>query len=48
MWLAVPNSRALSPLMSTIYQDTSPGAVRGGFPSRSGAHHYQTLGALAD
>ena len=48
MWLAVPNSRALSPLMSTIYQDTSPGAVRGGFPSRSGAHHYHTLGALAD
>jgi hypothetical protein len=48
MWLAVPNSRALSPLMSTIYQDTSPGAVRGGFPSRSGAHHHHTLGALAD
>jgi hypothetical protein len=48
MWLAVPNSRALSPRMSTIYQDTSPGAVRGGFPSRSGAHHHHTLGALAD
>jgi hypothetical protein len=48
MWLSVPNSRALSPSMSTIYQDTSPGAVRGGFPSRSGAHHHHTLGALAD
>jgi hypothetical protein len=48
MWLSVPNSRALSPRMSTIYRDTSPGAVRGGFPSRSGSHHYHTLGALAD
>ena len=48
MWLAVPNSRALSPLMSTIYRDTSPGAVRGGFPTRTGAHRYDTVGALAD
>ncbi len=48
MWLSVPNSRALSPQMSTIYRDTSPGAVRGGFPSRSGEHLYHTLGALAD
>ena len=48
MWLSVPNSRALSPQMSTIYRDTSPGAVRGGFPSRSGEHRYHTLGMLAD
>jgi hypothetical protein len=48
MWLAVPNSRALSPSWSTIYRDTSAGAVRGGFPSRSGSHHFHTLGALAD
>ena len=48
MWLAVPNSRALSPHMSTIFRDTSPGAVRGGFPSRTGTHRYDTAGALAD
>ena len=42
MWLAVPNSRKLSPLMSGIYQDQSPGAVRGGFPSRTGSHVYET------
>ena len=42
MWLAVPNSRKLSPLMSGIYQDQSPGAVRGGFPSRTGGHVYET------
>jgi Taurine catabolism dioxygenase TauD, TfdA family len=48
MWLSVPNSRALSPQMATIFRDTSPGAVRGGFPSRTGAHRYDTAGVLAD
>jgi len=48
MWLAVPNSRPLSPLMSTIYQDRSPGAVRGGFPSRTGRHIYESTGQLVD
>ena len=34
MWLSVPNSRPLSPLLSRIYQDRRPGAVRGGFPAK--------------
>ena len=42
MWLAMPNSRPLSPLMSTIYQDQHAGAVRGGFPSRTGKHVFNT------
>jgi hypothetical protein len=42
MWLAVPNSRPLSPLMATIYQDQRAGAVRGGFPSRTGKHVFNT------
>ena len=31
LWLSMPNSRPLSPLMGYIYRDQSPGAVRGGF-----------------
>jgi hypothetical protein len=46
MWLSVPNSRKLSPVMATIYRDQSPGAVRGGFPSRTGTHSYETVGNL--
>jgi hypothetical protein len=46
MWLSVPNSRALSPLMSAIYRDQQGGAVRGGFPSRTGQHHYRTLATV--
>lgn len=42
MWLAVPNSRPLSPLMGTIYQDQHAGALRGGFPSRTGRHVFNT------
>jgi hypothetical protein len=34
MWLAVPNSRPLSPLLGRIYKDRTPGAVRGGFPPK--------------
>jgi len=48
MWLAVPNSRPLSPLMGTIYQDQRPGVVRGGFPSRSGRHIYESTGEMVD
>jgi len=47
LWLAVPNSRALSPALSPIYGDGAPGAVRGGFPSRSGRHVYETVGESA-
>ncbi len=35
MWLSVPNSRPLSPLMLPIYRDLRGGAVRGGFPARA-------------
>ncbi len=31
LWLSMPNSRPLSPLMSYIYRDQRPGVVRGGF-----------------
>jgi hypothetical protein len=42
MWLAVPNSRPLNPGMHAIYRDQTAGAVRGGFPSRSSGHVYET------
>lgn len=42
MWLSVPNSRALSPFLGQIYKDRRAGAVRGGFPSRTGRHVYET------
>jgi hypothetical protein len=48
MWLSVPNSRPLSPLMGTIYQDQRPGVVRGGFPSRTGRHIYESTGEMVD
>ena len=44
MWLSVPNSRPLSPALGTIYQDQRPGAVRGGFPSRTGRIIYELTG----
>jgi hypothetical protein len=34
MWLSVPNSRPLSPLLGRIFKDRRPGAVRGGFPPK--------------
>lgn len=45
MWLSVPNSRALSPAMAPIYRDQRGGTVRGGFPSRTGAHSFETVAA---
>lgn len=48
MWLSVPNSRPLSPLMNAIYRDQRAGAVRGGFPSRTGTHVYETKGVTTD
>jgi len=48
MWLSVPNSRPLSPALHTIYQDQRGGTVRGGFPSRTGRHIYESTGALVD
>ncbi|MGE3246824.1 MAG: TauD/TfdA family dioxygenase [Beijerinckiaceae bacterium] len=46
MWLSVPNSRELSDAMHVIYRDRRAGAVRGGFPSRSGHHVYDTMQAV--
>jgi hypothetical protein len=46
MWMSVPNSRTLSAGMHTIFQDQSAGAVRGGFPSRTGKLIYETIGSL--
>ena len=48
MWLSVPNSRPLSDSMATIYQDRSPGAVRGGFPTRTGNYIHESVSALSD
>ena len=45
MWLAMPNTRDLHPGMAPIYQDQSGGAVRGGFPSRTGQHSFSTVQA---
>ncbi len=48
MWMSVPNSRPLSDMMSTIYEDRRPGVTRGGFPSRTGAYLYESTGAMSD
>lgn len=42
MWLSTPTSRPLSPMMSALYRDQRAGAVRGGFPSRTGTHVFET------
>jgi len=34
LWLAMPNSRPLSPLMRPVYRDQRPGVVRGGLPPK--------------
>ena len=36
LWLAVPNSRPLSPLMAGVYRDVRPGVLRGGYPATPG------------
>lgn len=45
MWLSMPNTRDLSPAMGAIYKDQRGGAVRGGFPSRTGNHSFETVKA---
>ncbi len=42
MWLSMPNTRPLSPLLGQIYKDRRAGAVRGGFPSRTGKIVFET------
>jgi hypothetical protein len=34
--------------MGTIYQDPRPGVGRGGFPSRTGRHIYESTGEMVD
>ncbi len=46
MWLSVPNSRPLSPLMLPIYRELQGGAVRGGFPSPSRSPRLDVLRSL--
>ncbi len=48
MWMAVPNSRPLSDQLQTIFRDGRAGAVRGGFPTRTGRYIYESTGALPD
>lgn len=43
LWLSVPNSRALSPLMEGAFRDIRPGAVRGGYPGRTGRIVFESL-----
>jgi hypothetical protein len=43
MWLCPPNSRRLSPALGEFYHDQRPGAVRGGFPSRTGQVLFETI-----
>lgn len=45
MWLSMPNTRTLSPLMSAIYKVQTGGAVRGGFPSQTGTYSFETVQA---
>ena len=46
LWLSMPNTRALSPLMGHIYKDQRGGAVRGGFQPRvPGRMVFETSGA---
>ena len=43
MWLSVPNSRELSPAFAHhLPRHLSAGAVRGGYPSRSGKYTYKS------
>ena len=46
MWLSVPNSRELSDALHVIYRARQAGALRGGFPSRSGEHVYDSMAAV--
>jgi hypothetical protein len=42
LWLSVQNSRPLARGLAAIYGDGRPGALRGGFPSRTGRFVYET------
>jgi hypothetical protein len=42
IWLSVKNSRPLDESMHALFRDQSPGAVRGGYPSRAARRFYET------
>ncbi len=42
IWLSLPNGRALPESFAPFFGDTRPGAVRGGYPSRTGELVFQT------
>lgn len=42
LWLSPPNSRALGPGFQPFFGDVRAGAVRGGFPGRTGERQFQT------
>lgn len=42
IWLSLPNGRALPDSFRTFFADTSPGATRGGYPSRNGEFVFAT------
>ncbi len=43
LWLAVPNSRPLSPLMQDVFRDVRPGVLRGGYPAEAGRIIYHSI-----
>jgi hypothetical protein len=47
LWLSVKNSRPLAPSLAPIYGEGRAGAVRGGFPSRTGSYVYETTESVA-
>ena len=42
IWLSVRNNRPLHASMHALFRDQSPGAARGGYPSRSARRFYET------
>ena len=43
LWLSVPNSRPLSPLMKDAFRETAAGAVRGGYPGQAQKIVFESL-----
>ena len=43
VWLSLPNSRRLPDSFAGFYGDTSPGAVRGGYPSQAETPVFETV-----
>ena len=43
MWLSIPNSRPLSPLMKDAFRETAAGAIRGGYPGQAQKIVFESL-----